>query len=250
MTQRIPRPAPPLRGVIVTVPTFNEAENVEALLDEILALDPAIEVLVADDDSPDGTWKLVAKRAELDTRVHLLHRRTGRGRGLAGREAFLRALEMDADVVIEMDADFSHPPRYIPALVERLREGFDLVLGSRAVAGGRDVGRPLLRRAITRLANAYIRVVLGLSIRDCNSGFRAWRSTALDAIAVDGTVSAGPAIVQELLYRARRAGLRVAEVPIEFVERERGKSTLTMAKLLTGYLMVLRLRWWTITGKL
>jgi dolichol-phosphate mannosyltransferase len=244
------RAAPALRGVVVTVPTFNESENVDPLLDDLLALDDGLEVLVVDDDSPDGTWKLVAKRAELDTRVHLLHRRTDRGRGNAGRAGFLRALEMGAEIVVEMDADLSHPPSAIPRLVARLREGADLVLGSRAVPGGKDLGRPLARRVITFLANTYIRVVLGLRVRDCNSGYRAWRAEALRAARVGEVVSEGPAIVQELLFRAKRAGLRIAEVPIEFVERARGRSTLTFGKLLQGYFMVLKLRAWAWSGRI
>lgn len=244
-----------LRNVVVAVPTWNEALNVEGLIDALLGLNSEespyrYEVLVADDDSPDGTWKLAARRAELDTRVHLLHRKEDRGRGRAGRAAFLKALEMGADAVVEMDADFSHPPRYIPEMVAKLDAGYDLVLGSRGVAGGKDLGRPLLRRAVTKLANLYIRLVLGLHVRDCNSGFRAWRASALRAVRVEETVSQGPAIVQELLYKARLAGLSVCEVPIEFVERERGESSLTLRKLLQGYFMVLKLRWWSITGKL
>lgn len=244
-----------LRTVVVTVPTWNEALNVEALVTELLRLNGEgspydYEVLVADDDSPDGTWQLVARRSELDTRVHLLHRKTDRGRGRAGRDAMLKALEMGADVVIEMDADFSHPPRYIPEMVAKLDAGYDLVLGSRGVLGGKDVGRSLARRAITKLANTYIRILLGLTVRDCNSGFRAWRASALRAIHVEGTVSQGPAIVQELLFKAARARLAILEIPIEFVERERGESSLTFRKLLQGYWMVLRLRWWAWTGKL
>ncbi len=250
MTEPSAPPAVRLERIVVTVPTWNESQNVGPLLDALLALGERYQVLVADDDSPDGTWKLVARRAEHDGRVHLLHRRTDRGRGLAGRAAFLKALEMGCDAAIEMDADFSHPPRFIPPMVAKLEEGYDLVLGSRGVAGGKDLGRPLFRRVVTKLANLYIRVVLGLSVRDCNSGFRAWRASALRAVRVEETVSPGPAIVQELLFKARRAGLRIHEVPIEFVERERGTSTLTLRKLLQGYWMVLRLRWWAITGKL
>jgi dolichol-phosphate mannosyltransferase len=244
-----------LRTVVVTVPTWNEALNVEPLVAAILTLNGesspyAYEVLVADDDSPDGTWKLVARQSELDTRVHLMHRTTDRGRGRAGRDAFLKALDMGADAVIEMDADFSHPPRYIPEMVAKLDAGYDVVLGSRGVAGGKDLGRPLTRRAVTRLANLYIRVLLGLTVRDCNSGFRGWRASALRAIRVEETVSKGPAIVQELLFKAARARLAICEIPIEFVERERGESSLTFRKLLQGYWMVLRLRWWTLTGRI
>jgi len=254
MTKGIAK-ATTLRNVVVTVPTWNEALNVESLVAALLALNgeasPYVyEVLVADDDSPDGTWQLVARQCELDMRVHLLHRKSDRGRGRAGREAFLKALDMGADAVIEMDADFSHPPRYIPEMVSKLDAGYDLVLGSRGVAGGKDLGRPLTRRSVTKLANLYIRLLLGLTVRDCNSGFRAWRASALRAIRVEKTVSHGPAIVQELLFKAARARLAICEIPIEFVERERGESSLTLRKLMQGYWMVLRLRWWALTGKL
>jgi dolichol-phosphate mannosyltransferase len=244
-----------LRNVVITVPTWNEALNVDPLLTELLTLNGesspyAYDVLVADDDSPDGTWKLVARRSELDTRVHLLHRTSERGRGRAGRDAFLKALDMGADAVVEMDADFSHPPRYIPEMISKLDAGYDLVLGSRGVAGGKDLGRPWRRRVVTKLANFYIRALLGLTVRDCNSGFRAWRASALRAVRVEEIVSTGPAIVQELLYKAARARLAICEIPIEFVERERGESSLTFRKLLQGYWMVLRLRWWGLTGRL
>jgi dolichol-phosphate mannosyltransferase len=244
-----------IRTVMVTVPTWNEAQNVEPLVDALLGLNGeaspyAYDVLIADDDSPDGTWKLAARRAERDTRVHLLHRTRNRGRGSAGRDAFVKALAMGADAVVEMDADFSHPPRYVPEMIGKLDAGYDLVLGSRAVAGGKDVGRSALRRLVTRLANLYIRSMLGLQVRDCNSGFRAWRASALRTVRVEETVSRGPAIVQELLFKARRAGLAICEIPIEFVERARGESSLTMRKLVQGYVMVLRLRWWAMTGKL
>jgi dolichol-phosphate mannosyltransferase len=244
-----------VRRVVVTVPTWNESLNIELLVGALLSLNGGntqYEVLVADDHSPDGTWQIVARLAERDARVHLLHRTTDRGRGRAGRDAFVKALSMDPapDAVIEMDADFSHPPGAIPAMIRKIEEGHDLVLGSRGVAGGSDLGRPWLRRTITKLANLYIRIVLGLTVRDCNSGFRAWRASALRAVEVQNTFSQGPAIVQELLFKARQKRLRICEIPIEFVERERGTSSLTLRKLLQGYVMVLRLRWWSMTGRL
>ncbi|MBI3818286.1 MAG: polyprenol monophosphomannose synthase [Planctomycetes bacterium] len=242
-----------IRRVIITVPTWNESLNIQLLTDALLALngkDIVYEVLVADDHSPDGTWKLVEDRAKTDRRVHLLHRTEDRGRGRAGRDAFVKALAMGADAAVEMDADFSHPPRYIPIMIQKLEDGADLVLGSRGVEGGRDLGRPFLRRMITKLANLYIRVMLGLNVRDCNSGFRAWRASALRAVSVENTFSQGPAIVQELLFKARRRKLNITEIPIEFVERERGESSLTFGKLMQGYVMVLRLRWRSLAGTL
>lgn len=247
--------APDLR-VICTIPTYNEAENVLDLSRELLALGPGFEVLVVDDDSPDGTWRLVAEASRSEPRLHLLHRTTERGRGSAGRDGFVRALELDADVVIEMDADFSHQPRFLPAMIARL-EGphpdgrpTGLVLGSRAVPGGTDADRGRVRRWVTRAANLYIRLLLGVPVRDCNSGFRCWRADTLRAIQVEDTFSTGPAIVQELLFKTARREIPIAEVPIEFVDRERGESTLNMRILMQGYTTVLKLRWLALRGKL
>lgn len=249
-----PGPEPLRRpAVVVTVPTFNESGNVGPLLDGLLALGPGFHALVIDDDSPDGTWRIVAERAARDPRVHLLHRREDKGRGRSGRDGFVRALELGAPVVIEMDADLSHQPKYIPDMIRRLNGGptpVGLVLGSRATQGGKDADRGVARRAITKLANLYIRVVLGVPVRDCNSGFRAWKRETLEKIRVGETFSAGPAIVQELLFKTARAGIGIAEVPIEFQNRQYGESTLTFGKLLSGYVTVLKLRWMSITGRL
>jgi len=240
-------------AVVVTVPTYNESGNILPLLDGLLALGPGFHVLVIDDDSPDGTWRLVAERAASDPRVHLLHRREDKGRGRSGRDGFLRALELGAPVVIEMDADLSHQPKYIPDMIRRLNGGptpVGLVLGSRAADGGKDADRGVARRAITKLANTYIRVVLGVRVRDCNSGFRAWKRETLETIRVGETFSAGPAIVQELLFKTARARIGIAEVPIEFQNRQHGESTLTVGKLLTGYVTVLKLRWMSLVGRI
>ncbi len=245
--------APRRPAVVVTVPTFNESGNIGALLDGLLALGPGFHVLVIDDDSPDGTWRIVAERAKQDERVHLLHRRADKGRGRSGRDGFVRALDMGARVVIEMDADLSHQPHYIPEMIRRLNGGptpVGLVLGSRGAQGGKDADRGFARRAITKLANLYIRVVLGVSVRDCNSGFRAWKRETLELIRVGETFSAGPAIVQELLFKTSRAGIGIAEVPIEFQNRKYGESTLTFGKLLTGYVTVLKLRYLSVVGRI
>ncbi len=243
--------------VVCTVPTYNEADNIVDLTAQLLALGPEFEVLVIDDNSPDGTWQLVRDLAAKDSRVHLLHRTTDRGRGASGREGFLMALEQGADAVIEMDADFSHPPESIPAMLARLstcdpksRKDYGLVLGSRGVEGGSDADRSALRQLITHAANLYIRLILGVPVRDCNSGFRAWRSSTLRALPAEKTFSKGPAIVQELLFKTARAGLPISEVGIQFVDRTRGDSTLTMKILLQGYTTVLKLRWMALCGRL
>lgn len=241
------------RKIVCTVPTYNEAENILELSRELLALGPEYEVLVADDDSPDGTSRIVEEAGREEPRLHIMCRKTDRGRGAAGRDAFVWALDHGADVVVEMDADFSHHPRYVPTMVERLdRPGapVGLVLGSRGVEGGTDADRGFLRRIVTVLANLYIRVLLGVGVKDCNSGFRCWRADTLREIHVEKTFSQGPAIVQELLFKTARAGIGIAEVPIEFVDRVRGESTLTLGILIRGYTTVLKLRWMAITGKL
>jgi len=250
----VPAPwVPGLPRIVVTVPTYDEAENILELSRQLLELGPNYQVLVVDDDSPDGTWKLVRDAAQDEPRLHLLHRVEDRGRGWAGRDGFVLALEMGAEIVVEMDADFSHHPRYVPALVARLLDTehpAGLVLGSRGVAGGSDADRSGMRQVITKAANAYIRLLLGVNVRDGNSGFRCWSADTLRAIRVEETFSQGPAIVQELLFKTARAGIPVAEVPIEFVDRTRGESTLTFAILMRGYTTVLALRWMALRGKL
>ncbi len=228
-------------STVVVVPTLNERENIRPLLSRLRALPLEIDVLVVDDNSPDGTWELVRELAREDPRLHLLHRRGLQGRGLAGRDGFIEAMHMGAQRIVEMDADLSHDPVHIPAMLAAL-ERYDLVLGSRDIDGGSDADRGAGRQALTIAANAFTRVVLGLRVRDCNSGFRAYRRSAMEAIDPISLRSFGPAIVQEVLFRAHRAKLRIGEIPIRFVNRCVGTSHLTFGKLLTGYFTVLRLR--------
>jgi len=235
--------------IVVTVPTWNEIENIVSLAEEILKQDGRIEVLVADDNSPDGTWRAVAELAAHQPRVHLLHRTTDKGRGRAGRAAFTWALDHEADLVFEMDADWSHHPRHLPAMIAALGS-HDMVLGSRRVPGGADIGRPAARRWLTGLSNLYVKLLLGLPVSDCNSGYRGFRREALERIEVRRAFSPGPAIVHELLYKARVRGCRITEVPIQFHERERGTSSLTFRTLLRSYTTVLRLKWLGLTGRL
>jgi dolichol-phosphate mannosyltransferase len=228
--------------VIVTLPTNNEADNVRPLIAEILALGENFEVLVIDDDSPDGTWKIVKELAAEIPRVHLLHRTHERGRGTAGRDGFKWAVENGAEAVVEMDADYSHRPRHIPAMIEALERGADVVIGSRLVPGGGEVGRGAGRRIITVLANFYIRVVLWLPIRDCTTGFRVFRGSVLGKIPWDRVESTGPEIVQEILLFARAQGVKMVEVPITFEERAAGTSTFNAKIAVRSLLAVLRFR--------
>ena len=226
-----------MKRIIAMIPTYNEADNIEALVREVLAQDPRLEALVVDDDSPDGTWRLVLQLSSQDPRVHLLHRTARRGRGWAGVAGFARALELGADAVVEMDGDYSHHPRELPALIAAL-ERCDVVLGSRHLAGGSD-GRPgHLRKVVTWLAGRYVRAVLGLSVSDPTSGYRAFRRQVLARLDLSRMGSAGPSTLQEVLVACQRQGARIAEVPIRFDDRRAGSSKLslpTMARML--YLM-------------
>lgn len=228
--------------VLVILPTYNEAANLEPLLDALYGLGvPGLEVLVVDDQSPDGTAQLARRIRERRPGLRLIERSGPSGRGLAGRDGFLYAVERPGiEAVVEMDADFSHQPRHVPELLAALK-GADMAIGSRRAAGGRDLDRTLGRRVLTFLANFYARTLLGLPALDTNSGFRAYTRKGLAAIDPATLASRGPSIVHEVLYRAARANIRVREVPIEFLDRKAGESKLSLARLAVGYLWILRL---------
>lgn len=227
--------------IIATLPTYNEAENILPLIETLLRVSRSLEVLVIDDNSPDGTWRLVAQVAEQNPRVHLLHRTKERGRGTAGIAGFRKALELGADLVVEMDADWSHHPRFLRRMLRATRKA-DVVIGSRLVAGGGETGRSPLRTLITHLANLYIRLVLGLPVNDCTSGYRVFRRWVLEKTDWNAVKATGPAIVQEVLYASRALGARIVEVPILFEERRAGVSTFNSKIMAAGLLAQLRLR--------
>ncbi len=215
---------------LVVIPTYEEAATIGPLLDRIRAT-PGLErfrVLVVDDASPDGTAAVVRAHASYGDQVHLLERTGKDGLGAAYRAAFAWVLERGAGVVVQMDADGSHRPEDVPALVAALDHA-DLVIGSRYAPGGRTVDWPWHRRAVSRAGNAYVRAVLGRPGRDCTAGFRAYRGDALARIAAGGTEADGYAFQVETTLRATRLGLRVAEVPIVFEERRVGASKMTTA---------------------
>lgn len=227
--------------VVVTLPTYNERLNIDSLLDALLAVDGNIEVLVIDDDSPDGTWQRVAERAQSERRVHLLHRRGARGRGTAGVAGFVKALEMKADLIVEMDADWSHHPRHLAHMLQTANEA-DVVIGSRLIRGGGETGRNAMRTVITHAANLYLRIMLGLPVRDCTSGYRVFRRWVLDGIDWNRIQATGPSIVQEVLVAAHALRARFTEVPILFEERRAGRSTFNSKILLAGLAAPWRLR--------
>jgi dolichol-phosphate mannosyltransferase len=224
------------------VPTYNEAGNIEALVKELLALAvPAdVHVLIADDNSPDGTGRLVQALAAADPRVHALIRTKRRGRGAAGIDGFKAALALGAEYVVEMDGDFSHQPRFIPALFAAAVGGADAAIGSRFVPGGSDSDRSVVRRAITWCVRRFIRRKFRTSVRDVSSGFRLFRRGILERIDLDDLISVGPSIVLEILYKLELLRANVVEVPIEFVDRRAGTTKLGALTLFETLLMAVK----------
>ena len=228
-------------NVTVVVPTFNERDNLPVLIPEVLGRS-GYRVLVVDDDSPDGTGEVAAALArEHPRRVDVLHRRGRRGLGLSCVDAFRRVLASDADLVCQMDADLSHDPSYLPALVAAARR-FDVVIGSRYLHGVSVVNWPLHRIALSAAANRYVRAITGAPVADCTSGFRCWRREALGRIPLDRLVSNGYAFLIETLHEAVRRGARVGEVPIVFVERRHGHSKVSLNVLAESLIMPWRVR--------
>ena len=203
--------------------TYDEAENLPELVPQVLAADPRLDVLVVDDDSPDGTGAVADELAAADPRVRVLHRRDERGLGSAILAGLREAVDSGYAAAVTMDADFSHHPRHLPALLDLL-ETHDVAVGSRYVRGGGVTGWPLRRRAMSRAINVYARLALGLAQRDCSGAFRAYRTELLRRVEFGDVRSTGYAFMEEFLYRCVAAGARVAETPITFADRERGES--------------------------
>ena len=209
------------------VPTFNEAPNVEPLVDALRGVLPqSRRILIVDDSSPDGTGRLADQLAASNDDVEVLHRPQKQGLGPAYLDGFRRALDGGAELVIQMDADFSHDPAYVTRLIDAARNA-DLVLGSRYVSGGGVTEWGPIRRLISRGGSAYARIWLGVPVQDLTGGFKCWRRETLEAIDLDSVDSKGYAFQVEMTFRAIEAGLRVAEVPIVFRDRRVGKSKMT-----------------------
>jgi dolichol-phosphate mannosyltransferase len=214
--------------ILVVIPTYNEAATVRKAVEGVRSVVPAAEVLVVDDASPDGTGEIADGLAELDPRIHVLHRARKEGLGVAYVAGFRWGLEREFDTFVEMDADGSHQPAELPRLLAALPEA-DLVLGSRYVRGGRVVDWAWPRALLSRSGNLYTRLALGIPLRDGTSGYRAYRASALRQLALDTVASAGYCFQVDLAWRAVRTGLRVVEVPITFVERTEGTSKMSAA---------------------
>jgi dolichol-phosphate mannosyltransferase len=228
-----------LGRVVIVVPTYNEVENLGLLVPQLLAQDPRIEVLVVDDSSPDGTGKLADELAAASPRVRVLHREAKQGLGPAYRAGIRRALDLGADLVVQMDADFSHPPEALPLLLREI-EDCDVVMGSRYIHGITVVNWPIERILISYFGNAYTRAVTGLKVRDTTGGFRCMRRSALEKIDFERIRSNGYAFQIEMNYRFQVHGARVKEIEFFFLDRKRGTSKLTLRIALEA----LWVAWW------
>lgn len=234
-------------NALVIIPTYNEIDSLPEVVAGVLAL-PELRVLVVDDDSPDGTGELADRLAgEHPGRLEVLHRKGDRGLGRSYLDGFRHALEGDAAFVCQMDADMSHDPRYLPDMLA-LAQQRDLVLGSRYIPGGGVKNWPWRRRILSFGANHYVRLITGIGVKDCTSGFRCWRREALESIDLDAIQSHGYAFLTELLYRAHRGGLSLGEVPIVFVERRMGRSKLSAGVFWESVWMPWRLRLFGLRG--
>ncbi|MFL6027194.1 MAG: polyprenol monophosphomannose synthase [Friedmanniella sp.] len=222
--------------VLVVIPTYNEVENLPLIVGRVRAAVPDVHVLVADDNSPDGTGDVADRLAAGDDHVHVLHRRGKEGLGAAYLAGFDWGLERGYDVLVEMDADGSHQPEQLPTLLAALADA-DLVLGSRWVPGGSVVNWPLSRKILSRGGNLWTRLMLGIPVHDATGGYRAFRRRTLLGLGLADVASAGYCFQVDLAWRALKAGFRVVEVPITFVEREHGVSKMSQRIVLEALLL-------------
>jgi dolichol-phosphate mannosyltransferase len=231
--------------VLIVMPTYNERQNLEIMAGRIRESTPDVDVLVVDDNSPDGTGDLADKLAEGDSHVQVMHRTEKAGLGRAYIAGFSWALERGYDAVVEMDADGSHRPEDLPRLLTAYENGAAAVIGSRYVPGGTVVNWPRSREFLSRGANIYNRIMLGTSVRDATGGFRVYQAQTLRTIGLDNIESAGYCFQIDMTLRVLQSGLKIVEVPITFVERERGSSKMSNAVIREAFLRVAQ---WGVTA--
>lgn len=226
--------------ILVSLATYNERDNLAPLLAEIQKQVPAAELLVIDDNSPDGTGRLADELAASHPRLHVLHRPKKLGLGTAILAGMFYALEHDYDLFVNMDADFSHHPRYLPALLAGM-DGHDVMIGSRYVPGGGSANWPLRRRLISRSINILVSVLMRIPARDCSGAYRCYRVAKLREAGLDRVRSRGYSFQQEVLYRCRKAGCKIGETPILFENRRAGKSKVNLREAVRSLAMIFRI---------
>lgn len=234
---------------LIILPTYNERENLPVVVPEALEQDPRIEVLIVDDNSPDGTGEVADELARSEPRIHVMHRPGKMGLGKAYIAGFRWALERDYEYIFEMDADLSHDPNHLPEFLESIEE-HDLVLGSRYLRGVTVVNWPMSRLLLSYSANRYARAVTGLPLTDLTGGFKCFRRRVLEAIDLDSVRSEGYSFQIEMTSRAWAQGFRVMEMPIVFVDRSRGESKMHRGIIWEAVWMVWKIRLWRLLGRL
>jgi dolichol-phosphate mannosyltransferase len=234
---------------LVIIPTYNEHENLPRIVPQVLEQDPRIEVLVVDDNSPDGTGELADALASAESRVHVLHRSGKQGLGRAYIAGFRWAIEQGFDYIFEMDADFSHDPKHLPTFLVEVRDA-DLVIGSRYLDKRVTVVNwPMSRLLLSYFANAYARWVTGLQLWDSTGGFKCYRRRVLETVDLDRVRSNGYSFQIEMSFRAWRKGFRLKEITILFTDRSHGRSKMSRGIIWEAVWMVWRLRWWALLGR-
>ncbi|MDC0708942.1 polyprenol monophosphomannose synthase [Stigmatella sp. ncwal1] len=231
-----------MNRALVCIPTYNEAENIEPITRAVLKAEPRVDILIVDDNSPDGTGKIADTLAAQEPRIRVLHREKKEGLGRAYLAAFRWALEAGYTFIVEMDADFSHDPRHLPTILDAAEGGADLVLGSRYVTGGGTVNWGVGRQLISRGGSLYARTILGVDIHDLTGGFKCFHRRVLEAIELSQVKSTGYAFQIELTYRTLKKGFTIQEVPIIFEDRRVGHSKMSRKIFLEALTMVWRLR--------
>ena len=232
----------------VVIPTYNEQDNLRRLLEQVLQQDASLQVLVVDDNSPDGTGQLADELAASNSRINVLHRPGKMGLGSAYRDGFRRAMQLGADLLIEMDADFSHDPAILPVFLEQIKD-YDLVIGSRYLNGISVVNWPLRRLMLSYGANWYTRLVTGLTIMDCTSGFKCFRRSLIELIDLDRVKSDGYSFQIEMHFRSAQLGAKITEVPIIFIDRRVGQSKMSKRIVREAVLMVWKLKLGSLFGR-
>lgn len=234
---------------LVVIPTYNEKENLEKIVGAVLGMESSLEVLIVDDNSPDGTGQIADNMAQMSTRVHVLHRAGKLGLGSAYLAGFRYALEHDYAYIFEMDADFSHDPKYLPDFLKQISQ-YDLVLGSRYINGVNVVNWPMSRLLLSYYANVYARMVTGLPVRDATGGFKCFRRQVLESIDLGAVQSDGYSFQIEMTFKAWKKGFRIHEIPITFIDRLAGKSKMSKQIVREAIVMVWRLRLQSLFGRL
>jgi dolichol-phosphate mannosyltransferase len=234
---------------LVIIPTYNERENIEKIVSQVLAKDVRIDVLIVDDGSPDGTGQIADSLSKQNSRVFVIHRKNKSGLGTAYVAGFKYAIEKKYDYVFEMDADFSHDPEYIPNFLDAIKEA-DLVIGSRYISGVNVINWPITRLLLSYYANVYSRIVTRLPVKDATGGFKCFRREVLEAIDLEKVKSNGYSFQIEMSFRAWKKGFRIKEIPIVFEDRRLGQSKMSKKIVREAIWMVWRLRFMSFLGRL